>query len=50
MSSIKETVNCHSGTIFLFDDFLDEIEKKTLGVQKTIVDNQFIDVITEQGE
>ena len=47
MESVKDIINCHSGTIFLFEDLLNEKEIKALGVQKTIVDSQFIDVITE---
>lgn len=32
MISIKEIINCQSGTLFLFDDVLNEKEKKALNV------------------
>ena len=49
MESIRDIVYCQSGTIFLFEDVLNEKEMKALNIQKTIVDGHFIDVIVEQG-
>lgn len=49
LENLPKIVNCHAGQFFLLtDNILTEKEMKKLTLQKTVIDNHYIDVMILQ--